>query len=235
MKFVELFGSTSSGKSFLLSKLKLSLSMRFSLVYTVQDVYNYFLFNSRYSLLNFSFSFLPNNFKSFFSYLFFVRFGYINKYKKSFYNENKNFVISFQNCLSSVNHTKEHRKNCVKWFNSVVSIYQFCKLKMPKSSIILFDEGFTQKLFNTLVTYDSSTVYDLVSPYMDSLPEVYPIIYVESTIDRCVSRSDSLHLPFRIKNLKPEEIKKFISNSIELSSFIYNNSSKLPMKKIKNY
>ncbi len=151
----------------------------------------------------------------------FYKSGIANKYTLEYIQEHLeffHFILSMQNKRPI---SRVHKKEITKWFLYTGCLYQFYKKNLDSRFTLIFEEGFIHgRAINLFVSSEEEIKTSLIQQYLQMIPPLDVLIYVDAGLEICFSRLKSRGLPLRLKGAKDEEVIKFIQNSIIVSEVI---------------
>ncbi len=239
MRLFEFIGLPGSGKSSFFPSIKKFIQDQNCVVYDDKSI---FLSHRQYYIPNTclqkGFSYLPPSTQ-------YSAFRLINKIwhieeslKDQFRATHPDLTATILGMLETKSMPDHHRKLMYKWTLNLLAVYQMACSGSTKDSILMLDEGFSQKAI-TYFNSDSEPriATSLIADYISQIPKIETLINIETDKNECYERIVKRKLPKRLKDSKKENILGYLERAKEIIDIVIPALEKKGTRiiKIKNY
>jgi thymidylate kinase len=212
---IEIIGIPGSGKSTLFSLFKSGLSDQNLIVYDSEEIFlkheeliypGYIIEKIRKIPSSYRFYFLRILNK-----IFKIEASYIRKFNK----KNPELIEFVFDLIKKKHIFKKHKKYLNKWTQYLFSVYEIASNFLNDKSVLLFDEGFSQKAityFNSV--YERNLNIEEFEKYIHLIPKIDIIIRLNSDKSICYERIVKRGLPKRLEEGSSEEIGNYFDRSV---------------------
>lgn len=210
MKFKEILGFPAAGKSFFRKKF-----VKDKKIYSLEEIFFKYIFSELSLFESFYYKILYICLKNkkfndiiFEHYLsknnhFIINLRNIIKLNLKNFNKNNNLLFkNFLDLIDITSYSKLRKKRNIKRFEFFLGMYNFLILNKSIKKLnfeILQDEGFYQKIFQDYKK-DNFETLSKIKKYMNSIPHVDKIYFIDEDLDICIKRMRLRNRNFNFSN-----------------------------------
>jgi len=222
LKVVELVGVPGSGKTYISGLLKNEFNYHQIKVFDRDNPY-YINFKANDISKNKYPFFFSKNYRAYrlfaksIDHIFQIR----NKYYNKFERQNRNLILFVDEIIRNEIKLPNHRRLVEKWFANISAIYQMAKCSKNQNFIVLFDEGFIQKVISLFASHETSQInYEQIKTYLNLVPLPDALFSIHAPISLCKDRMFTRSLPRRLNGQSEENIVKYLDTTEKIFNFV---------------
>jgi len=219
---VELIGIPGSGKTYISGLLKNEFNYHQIKVFDRDNPY-YINFKANDISRNKYPFFFSKNYQAYqliakgVDHIFQIRSKYYDKFGK----QNKNLILFVDEIIKNEIRLLNHRRLVEKWFANVAAIYQMAICSKNQNFIVLFDEGFIQKVISLFASYETSQInYEQIKTYLDLIPLPDVLFSIHAPISICKDRIFTRGLPRRLTGQSEKNIVKYLETTEKMFNYV---------------
>jgi thymidylate kinase len=115
-----------------------------------------------------------------------------------------------------------HKRIIWRLFFNLVIGWAFLNQRLDEGEIVLLEEGPIHRAVNLFAWQMDGLRLDLITQYLEHLPDLGPAVLVDSPLDRCRQRSITRGLPIRLRDKDEVTVTQFFENTANIIALAAN-------------